>query len=286
MPWQQITITVDKAHSEQLNEALDLAGALSITLEDALDEPIFELPPDTVLLWTRCKITGLFEEHFDLEPLAKQLEQDLQIPLEVHITDLPDEDWERVCLDQFKPMNFGQRLWICPSWHHLPPETGVIITLDPGLAFGTGSHPTTGLMLQWLDGANVQNKTVIDYGCGSGILAIAAAKLGASRVIGVDYDPQALTATQNNSQENEVVVETYLPADCPDIQADIILANIIVNPLIELMPVFVSHLKQGGSLILSGLLEDQLELLLSHLPASLKCVNTAQKEEWMRVDLA
>jgi len=126
---------------------------------------------------------------------------------------------------------------------------------------------------------------VIDYGCGSGILAIAAAKLGAARVIGVDYDPQALTATHNNAAENNVQIEGYLPADCPDIHADIILANIIVNPLIELMPVFVAHLKAGGQLILSGLLNTQVELLLSHLPSSLHCINKTQHEDWVRLDL-
>jgi ribosomal protein L11 methyltransferase len=286
MPWQLLTLNVDKSHADELNEALESAGALSVTLEDAQDEPIFELPPDTVLLWSRCKLTGLFEEGFDLEPVVASLEHAFNIPIESQITQLPDEDWERVCLDQFQPMCFGQRLWICPSWHQLPADAGVVITLDPGLAFGTGSHPTTRLMLQWLDDADITGKTVIDYGCGSGILGIAAAKLSASRVIGIDYDPQALTATHNNAAENHVSIEGYLPEDCPDIQVDIILANIIVNPLIELMPVFVSHLKTGGSLILSGLLQDQKDLLLSHLPSELHCANIAQHEDWIRLDLA
>lgn len=295
MGWQTLTVTIDKAHAEQLNEALELAGALSVTLEDAQDEPIFELPPDAILLWTRCKITGLFEDDYDLQTLIKQLEQDLAIPLEIQIAELADQDWVRVCLEQFKPMCFGQRLWVVPSWEiEVERPQGVCVQLDPGLAFGTGSHPTTRLMLEWLDSADLENKTVIDYGCGSGILGIAAAKLGAARVIGVDYDPQALTATRNNSEENKVIVETYFPAGAntsgtsptlPEIQADLILANIIVNPLIELMPVFLSHLKPGGSLILSGILKEQEQYLLSHIPTHFIHRATTQHEDWIRVDL-
>lgn len=285
MPWQLLTLTVEQTHAEQLSEALHDAGALSVTLEDAQDEPIFELPPDTVIYWSRCKLTGLFEQDAVLPPLIADLEHAFNAPIESQITQLPDQDWERVCLDQFKPMLFGERLWICPSWHNLPPDSGVIVTLDPGLAFGTGSHSTTRLMLEWLDSADVAGKTVIDYGCGSGILAIAAAKLGAAQVIGVDYDPQALTATQNNAAENGVSIQGYLPNDCPDLKADIILANIIVNPLIELMPVFVAHLKAGGHLVLSGLLKEQVGLLLSHLPSSLHHIHTAYHEDWARVDV-
>jgi ribosomal protein L11 methyltransferase len=286
MPWQLLTLTIDRSRVEQLNEALELAGALSITLEDAQDEPIFELPPDTVLLWSRCKLTGLFEEGFELSPVVTSFEHQMNTPIESQITQLPDQDWERVCLDQFQPMCFGKRLWVSPSWRRGEAclAQAITVTLDPGLAFGTGSHPTTRLMLQWLDGADLTNKTVIDYGCGSGILAIAAAKLGAAKVIGIDYDPQALTATHNNAAENNVQIECYLPDMCPDIKADIILANIIVNPLIELMPIFVAHLKEGGSLILSGLLTEQRELLLSHLPASLRYLNEGLQEDWLRLD--
>lgn len=295
MPFQLLTLTVDQPHAESLSDALTDSGALSVTLEDSQDEPIFETPPDTVILWSRCKLTGLYDEQDDLRPLVLALEQKLNTAIEYSIAVLPDQDWERACLDQFKPMCFGKRLWVSPSWCE-PPENlsppfpkggsgGIYVTLDPGLAFGTGSHSTTRLMLEWLDGADMADKTVIDYGCGSGILAIAAAKLGAARVIGVDYDPQALTATHNNAAENKVEIEAYLPADCPDIQADIILANIIVNPLIELMPVFVAHLKAGGQLILSGLLNTQVNLLLSHLPPTLTCRHQTQHEDWIRLDL-
>jgi ribosomal protein L11 methyltransferase len=287
MAWQLLTLTVDQPQADALSEALTEAGALSVTLEDAEDEPIFELPPDTVIFWTRCKITGLFEEGIALTPLVLALEHQLNAPIESQITALPDEDWERVCLDQFQPMSFGERLWICPTWHTLPPGAGIVVTLDPGLAFGTGSHPTTRLILQWLDQADLTGKVVIDYGCGSGILAIAAAKLGAARVIAVDYDPQALVATANNAAENhcEHLIQAVLPKDCPEIKADIILANIIVNPLIELMPVFISHLQPGGDLILSGLLQDQESLLLTQVPSALQHVKTVQVEEWLRVDL-
>jgi len=247
MPWQQLTLTVTHEQVDVVSVALTEMGALTVTIEDALDEPLFETPPQSLVLWSHCRITGLFEMNISLPPLTAHLEHLLQASIESQITQLPDQDWERVCLEHFKPMLFGKNLWICPSWDSVSQNDATIIKLDPGLAFGTGTHPTTRLMLEWLDQANVRDKTVIDYGCGSGILAIAAARLGAKQVIAVDHDPQAITATMNNAKENDVadIIKAYLPDDCPEIHADLVLANIILQPLIMLMPTFISHMKKN-----------------------------------------
>lgn len=288
MAWQQLTLTVTQEQVDVISIALTELGALTVTIEDALDEPLFELPPESVVFWSHCRITGLFEADVSLGPMVSHLEHLLQSSIEAVITELPDQDWERACLEHFKPMLFGERLWICPSWDSVSQNDAVIIKLDPGLAFGTGTHPTTRLMLEWLDSADIQNKTVIDYGCGSGILAIAAAKLGASQVIAVDHDPQALTATLNNAKENNVgeKIKVCLPDAVPSIQADMVLANIILKPLMILMPTFVSHMKKNSQLILSGLLSNQAKTLLDVVPDSLHFVQSQTLDDWMRLELS
>ena len=173
---------------------------------------------------------------------------------------LEDKDWVREWMDHFHPMQFGERLWICPSWRDVPNPDAVNVMLDPGLAFGTGTHPTTALCLQWLDGLDLAGKTVVDFGCGSGILGIAALKLGAARVIGIDIDPQAIQASRDNAERNGVAdqIELYLPADQPqDVEADVVVANILAGPLRELAPLIAGHGKAGSLMALSGVLESQ-----------------------------
>jgi ribosomal protein L11 methyltransferase len=180
-------------------------------------------------------------------------------------------------------MCFGEQLWICPSWHQPPKPDAVNILLDPGLAFGTGTHPTTALCLNWLDQAQVKDKTVIDYGCGSGILAIAAALLGAKKVIGVDIDPQALEATQANAKRNNVQIETYLPDDCPNITADLVIANILAGPLQTLAPTLVKLSKTKSDIILSGILDSQADAVSNTYQTWFEMQPPTQKEDWIRL---
>lgn len=198
---------------------------------------------------------------------------------------LEDKDWEREWMENFHPMQFGQRLWICPSWRDVPDPEAVNVMLDPGLAFGTGTHPTTALCLTWLDGQELGGQTVIDYGCGSGILGIAALKLGAGRVIGVDIDPQAIEASRENAARNGVEngVELYLPADRPQLQADVLVANILAGPLRELASDIASLVKPGGRLALSGILATQAEEVRAAYLPWFEMDAPVEQEEWVRL---
>jgi ribosomal protein L11 methyltransferase len=196
---------------------------------------------------------------------------------------IEDKDWVREWMDNFHPMCFGEKLWICPSWHQPPKPDAINILLDPGLAFGTGTHPTTALCLNWLDQADLEDKTVIDYGCGSGILAIAAALLGAKKVIGVDTDPQALEATQANAERNNVQIATYLPQDCPNERADVVLANILAGPLQALAPTLASLSRPNADIILSGILEGQADTVSMSYQSLFTMQAPTQKEEWVRL---
>ena len=196
---------------------------------------------------------------------------------------LEDQDWSRAWLDDFKPMRFGEQVWICPSVYSPPEPNAVNILLDPGLAFGTGTHPTTAMCLTWLDGHPPQDKTVIDYGCGSGILALAAGKLGAKRILAVDNDPQALLATRDNSANNQLAdrIETFLPDALPHLHCDLLLANILAGPLIELAPIFHTLVKPGGELVLSGLLQSQAETIIQAYKTMFTLNVEQQLEEWV-----
>jgi ribosomal protein L11 methyltransferase len=199
---------------------------------------------------------------------------------------LEDKDWEREWMDNFHPMKFGERLWVCPSWKPVPDENAVNVMLDPGLAFGTGTHPTTALCLAWLDSQNLQDKIVIDFGCGSGILAIAALKLGAKRVIGIDIDPQAITASRDNAQRNNVSeqLELYLPADLPTgVVADVLVANILAGPLRELSTNIEAVVKENGLLALSGILQQQADELVEVYSQWFKMDKPEIKDEWARL---
>lgn len=221
--------------------------------------PVFEPLPGETRLWGDTDVIGLYDAETDMKSVVAMLEQHplFGTGFAHKIEQLEDKDWEREWMDNFHPMRFGERLWICPSWREVPDKNAVNVMLDPGLAFGTGTHPTTALCLQWLDGLDLAGKTVIDFGCGSGILAIAALKLGAAKAIGIDIDPQAILASRDNAERNGVAerLELYLPKDQPsDLRADVVVANILAGPLRELAPLISQLPNAEGHLGLSGIL--------------------------------
>ena len=231
MPWIQLRLNATATNAEAIGDELVESGAVSVTFQDSHDTPIFEPLPGETRLWGDTDVIGLYDAETDMKIVVAMLEN---TPLLgqgfLHkIEQLEDKDWEREWMDNFHPMRFGERLWICPSWREVPDPNAVNVMLDPGLAFGTGTHPTTSLCLQWLDGLDLEGKTVIDFGCGSGILAIAALKLGATKAIGIDIDPQAIQASRDNAQRNGVsdALTLYLAKDQPDnLSADVVVANI------------------------------------------------------------
>lgn len=289
MSWLQLRIDASPAQSEAIEDALLSAGAVSVTLEDNADQAILEPALGETPLWNQVRVTGLFSADTDTK-------QALTIVKESYSEALPksrwelleDRDWERAWMDKFQPMCFGQRLWICPSWKEPPLADAVNLLLDPGLAFGTGTHPTTALCLQWLDGHDVEGKTVIDYGCGSGILAIAALLLGAASVIAVDIDPQALLATRDNANRNGIEehrLETFLPGQVPaDSCAELVLANILAGPLAELAPELSRMTRVGGAIVLSGILSSQAQQLASYYQPWFSLEAPATSEEWARLN--
>jgi ribosomal protein L11 methyltransferase len=260
--WLQVELTAPAAEAPALEAAMTAAGALAVTLGDAGDAPVLEPAPGEAPLWPVTVVTGLFPGDQDPAELEARLVGAAPGPLPpLVLRPLAEQAWERAWMDRFHPMRFGRRLWVVPSTHEPPDPEAVNLRLDPGLAFGTGTHPTTALCLQWLDGAPVAGRRVIDYGCGSGVLAIAAAKLGAREVVAVDLDPQALEATRDNAARNGVAdrVRT-LPADgaAPE-PADLLVANILAGVLVALAPRLQGLLVPGGLLALSGVLAEQVD---------------------------
>jgi len=264
--WVQVSLAVPQSMVETVEDALLEAGALSVTLLDTDDVPVLEPLPGETPLWPNVKVVGLFDADHDPAAIMSCLYATLppQYLDSFDYETLADDDWTRKWMDEFKPQQFGERLWIIPSWVEQPPEPEAInIRLDPGLAFGTGNHPTTALCLEWLEGQELANKQVLDFGCGSGILAIAALKLGARSAWGVDIDPQALTATADNGKVNEIASERLqatLPEALPtDAGFEVLVANILANPLIELAESMSRHLLPQGRFALSGILNGQAE---------------------------
>jgi ribosomal protein L11 methyltransferase len=287
MAWQQLKINVKAEHAEAVGDMLSANKAQAVTFVDAKDTPMYEPKPGEVLLWPDTQVVGLFNASDDLSLVIKNLQKAKMLGNDfVHVVDqLEDKDWEREWMVNFHPMQFGSRLWICPSWLDAPDPTAVNILLDPGLAFGTGTHPTTSLCLQWLDQADVKDKTVVDFGCGSGILAIAALKLDAEKVIGIDIDPQALQATMDNASRNKVEsrLSVFLPADQPELKADIVMANILAAPLKELSAVISNYCAKHGQLIMSGILIEQAEDVKSHYENQFTFQPTEIQGEWVRL---
>ncbi|MFJ5391475.1 50S ribosomal protein L11 methyltransferase [Pectobacterium sp. CHL-2024] len=288
MPWIQLKINTSGSVAEQLGDVMMESGAVSVTFQDTHDTPVFEPLPGETRLWGDTDAIALYDAETDMNAVIAILEQEplLGVGFKHKIEQLEDKDWEREWMDNFHPMQFGKRLWICPSWRDIPDPTAVNVMLDPGLAFGTGTHPTTALCLQWLDGLDLEGKTIIDFGCGSGILAIAALKLGAARAIGIDIDPQAIQASRDNAQRNGVSerLELYLPKDQPaDLSADVVVANILAGPLRELAPLISDLPKAGGHLGLSGVLATQAEGVAEAYADKFTLDPVAEREEWCRI---
>ncbi len=286
MGWTEISISVSREATPLAEEALERLGALAITLEDDEDNPVLEPDLGATPLWPTVHVRGLFETAIEKEPVLAALSgvPGAGRPENIRWREVGEQDWERAWMDRFAPMKFGRRLWIVPggmSIQHDP--ANIEIQLDPGLAFGTGTHPTTALCLEWLDGAELTALTVVDYGCGSGILGIAAALKGAARVICVDTDPQALEATAANAERNGVAarVSCHLPAEADCSEADVVVANILAAPLIGLAPLLGGFLKPGGRLALSGILHEQVEAVLSAYRPLIGPMRVKQKEEWV-----
>ncbi|TVQ72510.1 MAG: 50S ribosomal protein L11 methyltransferase [Oceanospirillales bacterium] len=293
MSWLQIKIPVSPEHADKFEDLLLEAGCAAVTFQDAEDNPIFEPDLGTTPLWQSTVVTGLFSAEHDLETTLEYIRSELpnllevdQIAPSVSAEILEDKDWERAWMDMYHPMQFGQRLWVCPSWREVPDPNAVNLMLDPGLAFGTGTHPTTALCLEWLDSVQFDGLNVIDYGCGSGILGIAALLLGATHVTAVDIDHQALTATRDNLQRNHLdnsLLTAYLPEQVPEIKADLLIANILAGPLIQLEPTFAKHLKTGGQLLLSGLLDTQAQEIRNAYEGHFDIKEIKSKDNWIRI---
>ena len=262
--WLQLNIKVTPQQTEQIEDSVLDAGAVSVTLQDAADQPILEPGVGETPLWDNCILTALFSASIDTTTTEQQIQACLPFALQASWQLVEDKDWSQEWKKHFKPIACSDgRLWICPSWIEAPEPDAVNLRLDPGLAFGTGSHPTTMLCLNWLEKQSLKGKTVIDFGCGSGILGIAALLLGADKVWAIDNDPQALLASRDNAQRNSIEdnrLITLLPQQIPtDAKADIMLANILAKPLIDLAGQISDLTLNQGLLCLSGILSHQID---------------------------
>mgnify|MGYP000039907490 CR=1 FL=1 len=281
--WYQLTLThCDQNSVETLSDYLETVGALSITVLDKNDEPMLEPTIGTAPVWRENILQVLFDKEEQAKKALHHLSS-LYSWVEGTIEKIEDQDWQRASMDLFQPQQFGDKLWICPSWHTLPDSSAPHIILDPGLAFGTGTHPTTALCLTWLAQQMQKDLQVVDYGCGSGILALAALALGAKHVHAVDLDNQALQATANNAALNHISQEKLhisLPEQTP-LNNDLVIANILLGPLLSLRDHFVSLLKPKGQLVLSGLLIEQSAAVISHYAPYFVIEDQQICEEWI-----
>jgi ribosomal protein L11 methyltransferase len=313
MPWLELQLTIVAATQSRAEAALEDLGALSVTLMDAdADTPderaIFEPGVGETPVWNSLVLLALFDAETDRDAIARGLHDALPelVPDRIAFREVTDQDWERVWMDRYQPMRFGKKLWIYP-WNIEPPGRNaprpehsaagatdpadgeaVIVRLDPGLAFGTGTHPTTALCLEWLDGADLAGKTLVDYGCGSGVLAIAALKLGATQALGIDNDPQALTASRDNAMRNGVAdrLQLFTPDTLPDTaHCDVLVANILAGPLNDLAPRFAELCRPGAPFALSGILTGQEHALLERCTAcGFGAMRAVCREDWVRID--
>jgi ribosomal protein L11 methyltransferase len=285
MVWQKLSFTARIDLIEPITELLQENGAEAVTLSSAQQEELFEPLPETTPLWQQTQISSLFAVEIDLQPILTLLKLVLeQSQLEHTIEILSDQDWQKKCTDAFPPICFANKLWIAPSWGILPQDNIPRLLLDPGLAFGTGSHPTTALCLEWLAQNIRAGEQVIDYGCGSGILALAAIKLGAAHCWAVDNDRQAIEATSDNASRNSISsqqLHAVLPEQLPLLQADTLIANILANTLVNLSLHLLSLIKPGGRIVLAGLLEDQIELVKKAYVPRCTFLPPKIKEEWV-----
>ncbi|MFT5421393.1 MAG: ribosomal protein L11 methyltransferase [Candidatus Endobugula sp.] len=311
MPWLQLFADTDKHHAAAIEDALLNAGAASVTFKEHIphgqnENPILEPSLGETPLWQHTRVIGLFDADINTQAINWLLEQQLSLAdnssLRLRWEQLEDKDWEREWMQNYHPIQCAEHLWVCPSWIAPPDPTATNILLDPGLAFGTGTHPTTFLCLQWLaaqalDDAegnsyrnsyrnNFRNSHIIDYGCGSGILGVAALLLGAQQATGVDIDPQAIIASQDNLQRNHLTADRFtihLPENCPNQAADIMLANILAGPLAELADTLLALIKPHGKICLSGILSHQAQAVMDAYSHAIDFDPVEQKQEWVRL---
>jgi len=287
MAWLELSVRVSRQNAPLVESLLQNEPVLALTLTDDADDPVLEPGVGETPLWPSVCVTALFGGDTPVEPLARMLSlvPGVDRPQQVSFRKLEDRQWERVWLDRFKPMRFGRGLWVVPGNQEAPPDAAYVLKLDPGLAFGTGTHPTTRLCLQWMDGHDFQGQTVVDYGCGSGVLGIVAALKGAAEVICVDNDPQALVATRDNAARNGIAkkILVLMPTDFNPVPADVLLANILAGPLVELAPVLLASLRPGGSLVLSGLLEAQAEEVAAAYRSQFDDLEFKTDDGWVRI---
>ena len=288
MTWLQLRLDTQPGEIESLEERMLATGAVAVTMEDNADQPVLEPGVGETPLWGQVRLTGLYPADTDMDQVLtafppRQLRQANQ-----RVEILEDKDWEREWMQHYRPMPFGKRLWVCPSWLQ-PPDPGAInLLLDPGLAFGTGTHPTTALCLAQLDSMDLDGCDIVDYGCGSGILAVAALRLGAAFALAVDNDPQALVATRDNAGRNGIAaasMEVVLP-DAVDHhawsgRASLVIANILAGPLMELADTLSAFLQPGGTLLLSGLLDNQAAALCEHYAHRINLQVAGEKDGWV-----
>lgn len=286
MIWQQLILHLPANRVDEVSDLLTNSGALSISLMSDKEEEIFEPPPGNTPLWQFTKILALFEQTIDLDKVIHFLEMAMhpKIALRHQVEIVEEQNWQQICQNDFQPICYKDRLWIYPSWAAAPNDTLAHVMLDPGLAFGTGAHPTTALCLNWLAEHIHAGDTVIDYGCGSGILAISAIKLGAQAVWGVDNDPQALEATQENAHRNQVELQAVLPEALPLLQCDVLIANILANPLIELAPHFAQLVSTTGTIVLSGILNHQVPPLKEAYAPWFIFNEIEENDGWVRIE--
>ena len=287
MDWQQISFEVQKSEVDLISEVLMGLGSLSITCSDAQENDIYEPPVGTTPLWENVTVTALFSSEMSKDSIAKTI---LEI-CDVNISDalsLKDKIWEKECQKNFPAMQFGKKLWVCPSWNIKPElSTGaIVIEMDPGLAFGTGTHQTTSLCLEYLDENPPLNLDVIDFGCGTGILAIAAAKLKAKSVLAIDNDPQAVIASHENANKNhcnEVINTIHSMDQDYSSRCDLLIANILANPIMEFEPLFSEFLKKNGTILLSGIIKEQVEEVVNCYSKNFTDIKLSNKDEWYRI---
>jgi ribosomal protein L11 methyltransferase len=288
MAWVSLRLAVAGAEAEAVADRLMAAGALTVSIEDQDAGTAQELPqfgePGLAdpKAWARNWLVALLDTDTDVPALLAAA--GLAATVEYQLEAVPEQDWVRLTQAQFDPIRISDRLWIVPTWHDAPNAEAINIVLDPGLAFGTGSHPTTRLCLRWLDAHLQAGESLLDYGCGSGILAIAAAKLGAARVWGVDLDPQAVQSAQDNAAANAVDAAFFVPASAPDTVADVVIANILTNPLKALMPLLAARVRVGGRIVLSGILVEQADAVMAIYAEQFVMHRWGEDEGWVCLD--
>ena len=288
MTWLQLRLDTRPEQVGELEDRLLASGAVAVTLQDNADQPVLEPAVGETPLWRETGLTALFPADTDMAAVLAQLPQGLLATANHRVEILEDKDWEREWMQHYQPMRFGERLWICPSWLEPPEPDAINLLLDPGLAFGTGTHPTTALCLEAIDGLRPVGLHVVDYGCGSGILAAAALKLGALDALCVDNDPQALAATRDNARRNgidEALLTVVLPgqydADRWRERSQLVIANILAGPLITLSDTLLDLLAPGGRLMLSGLLLTQADEVIAHYAPRVGLTISGERDGWV-----